>query len=183
MTSENIVPPEDIETPAPAPEIDDENDDLEPEAPPAPPENETPEEKDARIAELETRNAKLYARIQRDKNKGKPATPAAPAAKPAEPAQPASLTRDEAIVIAKGFSEEELEYAKKVAALERIKVTDAVTHDLFTGWKTKRDTAAKEQKAQLPASRGAKSTVKKSFATPGLSPEEHKQMFQEKMGK
>jgi hypothetical protein len=100
-----------------------------------------------------------------------------------KPATPASLTRDEAIVIAKGFSEEELEYANKVAALEGIKVTDAVTNDLFTSWKARHDKAAKEQAAQLPASKGARATVKKSLSTPGLSDEEHKQLAREKLGR
>src|ERR1043165_875407 len=153
-----IVPPEDIETPAPVePEIPENDDELDPEVDPVPPENETPEQLKARLAASEEARKKLYARLQREKNKGKSApTPAAPTQTATAPAQPASLTRDEAIVIAKGFSEEELEYAKKVAALEGIKVTDAVTNDLFTSWKTKRDDAAKQAKAQLPASKGAR---------------------------
>jgi hypothetical protein len=182
MTEENIVEQEDIETPAPAENIDQNEDDLEPEVVADPPQNETAEEKDARIAALTERNNKLYARLQREKNKGKPASPQAPAKK-AEPAQPASLTRDEAIAFAKGLSEEEVEQAKKVAVLEDCTLIQALDKNLFKDWKATRDKEVKAQQAQLPASRGSKSTVKKSFATAGLSDEEHKELFKEKIGK
>jgi hypothetical protein len=178
---DEIVLPDDIETPDPI-EPDVENDDeLDPEADPLPPENETVEQKDARIAALEERNRKLYARVQRDKNKGKPA-PVAPVVK-TETAQPASLTREEGILFSKGFSEEEVEYAKKVATLEGVKITEAVSNKLFTGWKAERDADAKRQEAQLPASRGGKSPKKTTFDTPGLSDDDHKALFNEAAGK
>lgn len=100
-----------------------------------------------------------------------------------KPATPASLTRDEAIVIAKGYSEEELEHAKKVAVLENCTPVKALEKDLFTTWKEKRDADAKERKAQLGVSRGSKATIKKSLNTPGLTEEEHREMFQNKIGK
>ena len=110
--------------------------------------------------------------------------PAAPvAAAPAAPAATPSLSRDEAILIAKGLSEEEVEYAKKVATLQGVKVTDAVNDDLFKGWKAKKDKEAKDAEASLPPSRGARSTMKKTFNTPGLTPEAHKELFNERLGK
>lgn len=186
-----IVPPVDPNQPvdpAPVDPVDpvdpNEDDELDPEAAPVPPQNETPEQQAARFADLEERNRKLWARLQREKNKGKPATPPAPAApQQPKPAAPDSLTRDEAIVIAKGYSEEELEQAKKVAALEGVKVTEAVNSDLFKDWKKRRDEAARQQNAQLPASRGSRATQKKSFSTPGLSDEEHKALFNERQGR
>lgn len=98
------------------------------------------------------------------------------------PASPAGLTREEAIVIAKGYSEEELEHAKKVASLEEISLTKAIEHDLFKDWKTKRDKATKDAEAQLPASKGGRATKKKSFDTPNLSDEEHEELFRERNG-
>lgn len=122
-----------------------------------------------------------------DKSKSweKPRTSPKPAeaAQESKPAAPDSLSRDEAIVIAKGYSEEELEQAKKVAALEGCKVTEALDKDLFKDWKKRRDDAAKQQQAQLPALRGSKVTQKKSFSTPGLSDEDHKALFNERQGK
>jgi hypothetical protein len=91
------------------------------------------------------------------------------------------LTREEGILFAKGFSEEEVEQAKKVASLQGVKLTEAVTDELFTGWKAKKDKEAKDRQAQLGVSRGARPATKKTFATQGLSDEDHKQLFQEKM--
>ncbi|TQF41169.1 hypothetical protein UNPF46_08595 [Bradyrhizobium sp. UNPF46] len=184
MTIENPDESEVIETPTPVePESPENDDELDPEVAPVPPENETPEQLKSRLAETEERNRKLWARLQREKTKGKPATPAVPAPKPAEPAKPASLTRDEAILIAKGFSEEELEKAKKIAEVENIPLTEVPTNDLFITWKTKREAEKKEQDAQLGVGRGARRTVKRTFSTPGLSDSEHKEMFKEKIGR
>src|SRR5450631_1161845 len=154
---DETVQAEDTETQQEEITTDEVEDDLDEGAGDAAPANETAEQKDARIAKLEERNGKLWARLQRDKNKPAPVKPA-PAPKKAE--TPTGLSRDEAIVIAKGFSEDELEYANKVAAVEGIKVTDAVTNPLFTTWKATKDEAVKKQQAQLGTSKGAKTTVK-----------------------
>ena len=120
MTDPNTVQPEDIETPVPTPVVEENDDELEPEVPDVAPPNETPEQKDARIAALTERNEKLWARLQRAKSK--PASPAAPAPAAPAPAAPTAqpaLSRDEAILIAQGFSVEEVEHAKKVAQLRK----------------------------------------------------------------
>lgn len=98
-------------------------------------------------------------------------------------AKPASLTRDEAIVIAKGHSVDELEQANKVAALENCTVVEALDKDLFKDWKTRRDAAAKQQAAQLGVGRGSRATSKKTFATKDLSDDDHKDLFNEKVGR
>ena len=179
MTEETIVPPVDIEVPAPALEVEIEDDALEPEVPEVAPPNETAAEKDARIARLEERNGKLWARLQRNKKTPAPVTPA-PAPKPAE--TPTGLTRDEGILFSKGFEEAEVEHAQKVATLQGVKLTEAIKDPLFTTWKTNRDAEAKKQQAQLGTSKGARTTVKKTIDTPGLSDEEHKEMFKELTG-
>ena len=179
MTEDEIVPPVDIEIPAPALEVEIEDDALEPEVPEVAPPNETAEQKDARIARLEERNGKLWARLQRNKKTPAPITPA-PAPKPAE--TPTGLTREEGILFSKGFSEEEVEHAQKVATLQGVKLTEAINDDLFKTWKSNRDEAIKKQQAQLGTSKGAKGTVKKTLDTPGLSDEEHKALFKEKIG-
>lgn len=185
MTDPNVEP-EDIETPAPVEPVEPEEDDedLDPGEPGTPPANETPEQMQARIAQLEERNGKLWARIQR--NKGKPVIPAAPAPAAPAPAAPAaapSLSRDEAILFSKGLSEDEVEHAKKVSAVQGIKLTEAIVDPLYTAWKEQKNKDARAQAAQLPASKGARATVKKSFNTPGLSDEDHKALFNERMGR
>ncbi len=179
--------PEVIETPAPAPEDIEEEDDLEPEVPGEAPPNETPEQKDARIAELTERNGKLYARIQRMKGKNANPAPANPApaapVAPAAPAETPGLTREEGILFARGFSEAEVEQAKKVATLQGVKLTDAVNDPLFTTWKGIEDKKAKDAKAQLPASRGGKPITKKTIGSPGLSDADHQELWKEKYGR
>ena len=178
MIEETVVQPEDIETPAPAPEVEIEDDALEPEVPEVAPPNETAAEKDARIARLEERNGKLWARLQRNKKTPAPVTPA-----PAKKAETSTgLTRDEGILFSKGFEEAEVEHAQKVATLQGVKLTEAIKDPLFTTWKTNRDAEVKKQQAQLGTSKGARTTVKKTIDTPGLSDEEHKEMFKELTG-
>jgi hypothetical protein len=183
MTDENVLPVDPNDELAPVdPAIDpvdpNENDDeLNPGNAGDPPADETPEQLKARLAESEQARKNLWARLQREKNK--PATPPAPT----PPAAPASLTRDEAIILAKGHSEEELEQAKKVAVLENCTPVQALEKDLFKDWKARRDADVKQQQAQLPASRGARATVKKSLNTPGLSDDEHKQLAKERLEK
>jgi hypothetical protein len=177
MIDDAIVQPEDIETPE-APEVEIEDDELEPEVPDVAPPNETAEQKDARIAKLEERNGKLWARLQRNKKKPAPVTPA-----PAKPAEtPTGLTREEGILYSKGFEEDEVEYAQKVATLQGVKLTEAVKDPLFTTWKSNKDADQKKQAAQLGTSKGARTTIKKSFDTPGLSDEDHKALFKEAIG-
>lgn len=190
MTDPNVPPvdPNEPVDPAPVdPDVDPENDDdLDPEVLSAPPANETPEQMQARINDLTDRNGKLWARLQRAKSK--PASPAAltppvtPTTPVADPAKPA-LSREEAVLIAKGYSLEEVEHANKVAEIEKKPLLEAVTLDLFTDWKSKRDKDAKDRAAQLGTSKGGRATVKKSFATPGLSDEEHREMFNNRNGR
>lgn len=128
-------------------------------------------DKDKQIAELRAKNQKLYARIQRDKGKS--------AGDKSKDKKPGALSREEAILFAQGLSEEEVEQAGKVAALQGVKLTEAVKDDLFTGWKAKRDKQVELQKAQLGGSKGAKASVKKTFDSPGLSDDDHRKLFSE----
>jgi hypothetical protein len=185
--TDQIVPPE--INPAPEPELTPEEiAALDPSKLPPPPENETPEEKEARLAALEESNRKLWGWNQRLRKKpaspaaAAPAAPAPAAPAPAAPAAPNVLTREEGILFAKGFSEAEVEHAKKVATLQGVKLTDAVTDPLFTTWKVTEDKKAKDAAAQLPPSRGARPSAKKTLKTKGLTDEEHKELFLEKIG-
>lgn len=101
-----------------------------------------------------------------------------PKAKPAK--QDTTLDIEAKILkVAKGFSDEEIARAKQIAVLEEIDITSAISHDLFTSWKDRRD---KEADAELRASRGGVVKRKeKTFSTPGLSREEHKALFEKRM--
>jgi hypothetical protein len=143
---------------------------------------------EAENADLKTKNAQLFERLQKAKGlvkqpDGTWAKPAvtAPAPKPAETA-PTGLTREEGILFSKGFDEAEVEHAQKVATLQGVKLTEAIKDPLFTTWKSNKDADVKKQQAQLGTSKGARTTVKKSLDTPGLSDEDHKELFKEMIG-
>lgn len=144
---------------------------------------------DAKVAELESKlkaseeaREKLYARLKREGSKDGEASKADKTEQKADTAAPA-LSREEGILFSKGFSEEEVEQAKKVATLQGVKLIEAVNDDLFTGWKAKRDKEVKDRAAQLGPSKGGKPTTKKTFTTSGLSEEDHKALFNEKLGR
>jgi len=93
-----------------------------------------------------------------------------------------SLSREEAVLIAKGHTLEEIEKIKSLAALDGVSVLEASENELFTAWKEKQDKQREAAEAQMGASKGSgRRKPKKSFTTPGLTPEEHKKLFEEKM--
>ena len=141
-------------------------------------------DKDATIAKLSADNKKLFARLKRQESKDGGASSATQKTETAteKTETPTGLTRDEAILFAKGFDEAEVEHAQKVATLQGVKLTDAVKDPLFTTWKSNKEAEAKRVQAQLGTSKGARTTVKKTLDTPGLSDEDHKAMFQELIG-
>src|ERR1700712_289857 len=128
MNEDEIVQADDTEIQQEGTTIEEVEDDLdEGEAEQADP-NETAEQLRARLAVSEDKRKRLFARLQREKNKPAPAKPA-PAPKKAE--APTGLSRDEAILFAKGFDEGEVEYANKIATLEGISATAATQTPLF----------------------------------------------------
>lgn len=96
---------------------------------------------------------------------------------------PQGLSREEAILFAKGLTPEEVDQAEKIAKLEGVSLTEAINNDLFTLWKEKKDAEDKAKKAQLGASNGSPtSRKKKDISSSGLSKDEHKALWREKMG-
>lgn len=90
---------------------------------------------------------------------------------------------DVKILKAQGTSQDEIEYLKKIAAVNGTSVIDARNDELFIAFKAKKEADEKAQKAKLGASRGS-GTVKKDagFNTQGLSQEEHRRLWRESQG-
>lgn len=93
------------------------------------------------------------------------------------------LSREEAMLIAKGFSDDELSYANKVATLEGVNLIEAVNTDLFQTWKAGKDQKKKEQDAKLRASRsaGSRAGEEKTLQTPGLTLQERDRLLKERL--
>ena len=138
------------------------------------------DEKDAEIAKLRAIAKKRTEQL----DKLKQALNNEEEVKEEEKPQPTGLSRDEAILFAKGLSEEEVEKASKIAEFEGINLTEAVDSDIFTIWKEKKDKEAKSEKAQLGASNGSPKVEKqKDFTSKELTPEEHKELWKQKISK
>ena len=94
------------------------------------------------------------------------------------------LTREEAILFAKGLTPEEVEKAKHVAALEGVNPLVAAESDYFKHWQTTQKAEQEEKETQIGASKGSiKARPKADFTTPGLSDDDFKKMWKEKMGR
>ncbi len=93
-----------------------------------------------------------------------------------------TLTREEAILFAKGLEEEDVDDIKFIADRKGINLIEASKTREFKTLQKTREVDKKNENAQLRASKGSKVTRKKSFQTENLSAEDHKRLFEEKMG-
>jgi glycerol-3-phosphate O-acyltransferase len=91
-----------------------------------------------------------------------------------------TLSRDEAILFAKGLDEEAVEKAKKIAALEGIRASEAVDNELFIAWQDKRAKEKKQSEAALGASKtSAPRKAQKDFTSSDLTEDEHRKLFEQ----
>jgi hypothetical protein len=94
------------------------------------------------------------------------------------------LSRAEAILFAKGFTEEEVEKVKKVAQMEGLTELEAAEDELFTAWKESRERKAKSAKAQLGAANGSGQVKREQgFNAREISREDHKAMFDKRLNR
>ena len=94
------------------------------------------------------------------------------------------LSKEETILYAKGFSEEEIEKIVSIAKIEGESPLVAAESDYFKLWKEKEDKNKETQNTQLGASRGsAHAMPKKTISDPGLSADEHKELWKQQMGR
>lgn len=175
----NYVPPvtpnepEVPEVPEDAPET------VEPEVQPDP---EAPQT----IEQLQDTNRKLFARAKRaegfvledGKWVKKPKEPA-PATSPKPTKEPSV---EETVLLANGMPEELLAQLKKVAQVNGTTLLKAQTDPLFVAMKANFDKEQTRKAASLGAGRGAGAkTVEKTASTPGLSRDDHKDLFYKKV--
>ena len=94
--------------------------------------------------------------------------------------QATPLNVEETVLLATGMEESLLETLKKVAAVSGTSLIKAQNDPIFVAVKEKFEREKKSSSASLGASRGSGSVkAQKSFATPGLSREEHMKLAQE----
>lgn len=82
------------------------------------------------------------------------------------------------ILKAQGVSNDEIVYLKKLAAVNGTSIIEAQSDELFSAFKSKKEEQEKSEKSKLGASRGSSSVKReKDYSTPGLSDEEHKEIW------
>jgi len=86
--------------------------------------------------------------------------------KPAELKQtnPEYLTREEAVLLAKGYDDEDLVRLNALAKAEGKKLSEVADDEMFIAWKEKKDEKVKAQKAQLGSSKSSSSKTTKPLS-------------------
>lgn len=85
---------------------------------------------------------------------------------------------DVKILQSQGKDEDTIKFLKDVAKLKNTSVLAAQSDELFVTWSEKREAKKRSEEASLGASRGSGSTTgEKSTKTPGLSAEEHREIW------
>ncbi len=149
-------------------------------------------EQNTKLAEA---NKKLFERAKKAEGfvkgddgkwvkKSKP-QPKPESTQPLENKQPntAQLDPDELKLIAKGLSDKEIEQAKVVSKGKGISLMEAIKDDLFITFQEKMKEEEKKENAKLGASKGSGQEEPKSDFRSGMSADEHKKAWKERMGR
>jgi hypothetical protein len=143
-------------------------------------ENDEAENDDDEVAKLRSENKKLVEIIKRRKEREANPTQSKPTQTiNTNQAQP--ITRDEAVLFAQGYSEEDVDYLNVVAKGTGLSMKEAKEHPIFVAYVEKLDKEKKAKRASMGTSKG--SPVQKEVSFAGISAEEHKKIWKEKMGK
>jgi len=95
--------------------------------------------------------------------------------------QSSTLTREEAILFAKGYTEEEVDLANRLAKVNGIGILEAIEDDYLKNKRDLRLKTEKSEKASLPASNGI-GKIKADKPIGEMTPDEHKAYFDKVMG-
>ena len=82
------------------------------------------------------------------------------------------LTRDEAVLLAQGYDENDLARLNILAKAEGKKLSEVKDDEMFVAWKEKKDEKIRSEKAQLGSSRSSTSRTSKPVSE--MTEDEHK---------
>lgn len=129
---------------------------------------------------LRSENAKLVDIIKRRKARESNSTQDTPPEKKDINKTSSQLSRDEAILIAQGYSEDDLEQLNLVARGAGVSIKEAKEHPLFTSYYETQEAAKRAKKATMGTSKG--SAIKKTADIGAMSEEDHKKAWLDKIG-
>lgn len=140
-------------------------------------ETEEVEDDNDEVTKLRSENKKLVEIIKRRKEREAQA--------PQETKQTINKTnntisREEAILFAQGFSEEDVDHLNLVAKGSGLSIKEAREHPLFVSYMEKQDMEKKARKASMGTSKGSSTTKKVDLSN--LSEDEHKAVWFKTLG-
>jgi hypothetical protein len=140
-------------------------------------ETEEVEDDNDEVAKLRSENKKLVEIIKRRKEREAQA--------PQETKQTINkinntISREEAILFAQGFSEEDVDHLNLVAKGSGLSIKEAREHPLFVSYMEKQDMEKKARKASMGTSKGSSTTKKVDLSN--LSEDEHKAVWFKTIG-
>jgi hypothetical protein len=155
------------------------------------------EEKDeVDVEKLLTTNKKLYARVKEAEAEAKRVKELeAEVEKLKQPKEAATIpagdntakdtvSREEVILFAKGFTEAQVEGLKKISAVEGTGLLATAESDLYKAWNESQEKRRVSESSELPVSGGSPKPPKKiDFKTPGLTDEQHRALFAKYSGR
>ena len=143
-------------------------------------ETEEVENESEELDKLRSENKKLVEIIKRRKEKDAQKAPSTRPEHNTINEQPQSLSREEAILVASGYSEDDLNYLNVVAKGTGLGIKEAKEHPIFEAYLQKQEAERKARKARMGASKG--SSVNKPVTMSGMSAEDHRKAWEEKSG-
>lgn len=145
--------------------------------------DDTSEEEDSRLSELEEENQRLKNELAKNKRLSKKKKE--PINSKNDDVDYEAMVKEKARIYGKVFTkfdDEEVDYAEKIAKVEGISVDKAVNTDLFKVWKQTNDKRRETEKASLQASKsGGKVKKEITFSTRGLTKEQHRELHRKQM--
>lgn len=134
------------------------------------------------LLKLRSENKKLVEIIKRkNEREAKNASSSPQTQKPINTNSETNIpSRDEIFLVAQGFTEEDIDQLHLVAKGTGLSLKEAKEHPLFTAYADKVKAERRAKKASLGTSRGSAS--KPVVKLEGMSAEDHKKYWREKMG-
>lgn len=93
-----------------------------------------------------------------------------------------AVSRDEVVLLARGYDDTAIKRLQAISQANGVSLLEAENDEMFQAWKEKLEAEKKAEKAKLGASKGSPRTEPKKVFGSGMTNEDHKALWREKMG-
>jgi len=142
-------------------------------------------DQDAKVAEDQKKRAEKAEREVKELREQLEAKAPQPEAKePIDTNDGSGLTEEDIIVISRVGDKEKLDMMRDIAKLKKVSLDEASSSQMYQLWEKEHEAGKKADAARLGASTGSGAKRRKnSLQTPGLTTEDHKELFNRSIGK